>query len=287
MEDKEDIEQLLLFHSSHDDDPKNYHSLNDYVERMADGQEDIYYVIADDFNGASRSPHLDAFKQRNIEVLYFDDPIDAVMLMGLTEYKEHTVRSVDDADIDLDNIGEVQEDSTPQKESLDEPALETLHGRFKKVLGGRISDIRDSKSLVGSPARLISEGNNPQRYMYRMNRLLDKDTELPVKILEVNPRHPLIHNLSNMMNQADNQAMVDVVIEQVFETALLQDGIHPDPASMAKRLHILMQAATGSATSDLDLSGVAPVIQEDEPVAEVVSESTDSSNDDETVIEFD
>ena len=89
--------------------------------------------------------------------------------------------------------------------------------------------------------------------MFRINRLLDRDYELPVKILELNPRHPLIHNLSQMVASAPDNPLIGVVAEQVFETALLQDGIHPDPASMAARLTLLMEAATGTPAAQLDL----------------------------------
>ncbi len=80
--------------------------------------------------------------------------------------------------------------------------------------------------------------------MFRINRLLDKDYKLPVKILELNPRHPLMHNLSGLVAENPDNPLVKAVVEQVFETALLQDGIHPDPASMADRLTMLMEAAT-------------------------------------------
>ena len=116
-------------------------------------------------------------------------------------------------------------------------------------MGERVSDVRESKTLVGSPARLVSEDDSTNRYMFRINRLMDKDYELPVKALELNPRHPLMHNLSGLVGRGDDVALVDAVVEQVFETALLQDGIHPDPSSMAARLTLLMQAATGSSST--------------------------------------
>src|SRR5690606_3152247 len=92
------------------------------------------------------------------------------------------------------------------------------------------------------------------------NRLLDKEYELPVKTLELNPRHPLLHNLSGMLAANGDNRMIDVVIEQVFETALLQDGIHPDPAAMSDRLLVLMEAATGTPADRLNLASVAPQV---------------------------
>src|SRR5262249_35693091 len=121
-----------------------------------------------------------------------------------------------------------------------------LRERFAEILGDRVVEVRESKNLVDSPARLVSKDSDPQRNMFRINRLMDRDYDLPVKILELNPRHPLLHNLSGMVAHDPQNTLIDPVIEQVFETALLQDGIHPDPAAMAGRLYTLMQAATRS-----------------------------------------
>jgi len=247
--DKTDIEPLLYFNSTHDDDNTAFHSLSEYVERMKETQDDIYYIIGDDFHSARRSPHLDAFRRRGIEVLYFTDPVDAAMLMGLTDYKNHKLRSVDESDIDLSGIGEetAPEDEKPAVEG---DSFEALQNRFKDILGERVRDVRQSKATFNSPARLVSDETGNNRYAYRINRLLDKDYQLPVKILELNPRHGLLHNLTGLMS-AGNTGLVDAIIEQVFETALLQDGIHPDPSAMANRLIMLMQAATGTPADSL------------------------------------
>jgi molecular chaperone HtpG len=121
-----------------------------------------------------------------------------------------------------------------------EADFEAVRARFEGVLGERVKGVRASKTLVGSPARLVSDDSDAQAQMFRVNRLLQRDYDLPVKTLELNPRHPLIHNLTHQLDGP----LTEMVIEQVFETALLQDGIHPDPASMADRLTKLMEAAT-------------------------------------------
>jgi molecular chaperone HtpG len=151
---------------------------------------------------------------------------------------------VDEADIDVSSVGEVKEAETPTHESLPEDSFEALRKHFADVLGERVREVRASKSLTDSPARLVSDESSTNRNMYRINRLLDKEYQLPVKILELNPHHPLMHNLSGMLTENAENTLVQAVVEQVFETALLQDGIHPDPASMADRLTMLMEAAT-------------------------------------------
>ncbi|MEM6284228.1 MAG: molecular chaperone HtpG [Chloroflexota bacterium] len=247
QEDREDLLPLLFFPTTRSDTPDELYSLSEYVSNMADGQEDIYYVIGDDYNSAARSPHLDAFKQRDIEVLYFVDAVDPIMVMGLDEYDGHKFRSVDDSDIDLTDLGEVLEDEQSEAtEPVPEADFSTVIERFTNVLGERVTGVQEGKNLVSSPARLVSKGDTPaaNSHMFRVNRLFDRDYELPVKTLELNPRHPLLHNLTGLIQRNAGDDLIDSVVEQVFETALLQDGIHPDPASMAERLYALMQAAT-------------------------------------------
>jgi molecular chaperone HtpG len=248
--DRDEIEPLLYFPSTRSQNPDEWTSLADYVERMVENQDDIYYVIGEDFTSAARSPHLDSFRQRGIEVLYFSDPIDPFMLVGLSDYKDHKLRNVDEADIDLSSIGTEQEATTERPQAVSEGAFEVVRDRFAEVLGERVSGVREGKSLVGSPARLVSEDKDTSRNMFRINRMLDREFELPVKTLELNPRHPLIHNLSAMINTTPENPLIDAVVAQVFETALLQDGIHPDPAAMAQQIYLIMQAATSGAAPE-------------------------------------
>lgn len=255
-EDRADLEPLLFFHTTTSATPDDWYSLDEYLQHMAANQQDIYYILADDFHSARRSPHLDPFRQRGIEVLLLTDPVDTILLMGLTEYKDHRLRSVDEAGLDLSQVGQVI-DEAPAQDRLPEDSLDALTRRFSRVLGDRVRDVRPSSALTTSPARLVSDEAGAARHRYRLNRLLDRDYELPVKILELNPRHPLMHNLCRMIGEMPDSRLIDAVVEQVFETALLQDGLHPDPASMAERLTLLLQAATGTPAADLDYEPTA------------------------------
>lgn len=243
-QDRDELLDLIFFNSTHENTTTAWVGLSDYVGRMVEGQKEIYYVVADDFASASRSPHLDSFKARGVEVLYFSDPVDALLPMGLRQYREYTLRSVDDASIDLSEVGTLKQDETPQPDPLEQDAETTLLDRIKNLLGERVKGVQASKTLVGSPARLVSDEKDGNRHMHRINRLFERDYELPVKTLEINMRHPLIHNLSGLVQTGGRDELADMVIEQLFETALLQEGIHPDPASMADRLTQLMQYAT-------------------------------------------
>jgi molecular chaperone HtpG len=140
-----------------------------------------------------------------------------------------------------------------------------------------VSDVRQSKTLVGSPARLVSDEKGGGRHMYRINRLLDREYELPVKSLELNPRHPILHNLSNLLAGDGENPLIDATIEQVFETALLQDGLHPDPASMAERINAFMEAATGGS---VNFERVAPPKAEATETTESGTADSDDAADD-------
>ncbi len=241
--DAAELTGLLLFRSSKTQGDE-LTTLGEYAGRMVRGQREIYYLLADDDGSAARSPHLDPFRRRGIEVLYFTDPVDPVMLLGLSEYEGYKLRSVDEADLDVSGVGEAPAEEESAPEPLDSDHFAALRARFAALLGERVQEVRSSQTLVDNPARLVSSDTGVQRQMFRINRILDRDYELPVKILELNLRHPLLHNLSHLMAERPDDPLIDLIIQQVFETALLQDGIHPDPASMAERLTQIMQAAT-------------------------------------------
>ncbi|RMF77023.1 MAG: molecular chaperone HtpG [Chloroflexi bacterium] len=277
-EDKGELESLLYFNSTRSNSPQEWVSLQEYVDDMVDGQDDIYYIVGDDFSSVRRSPHLDAFRKRGIEVLYFTDPVDPFMLMGLNDYRGHKLRSADEADIDLRDVGKAQDDADEmQHEAITDEAFVALRQRFVDVLGERVKGVRESNKLTDNPARLVSDEGG-QQHLHRIQRLLDKDYEIPVRTLELNLRHPLIHNLSKMINADPENKAINPLIEQVFETTLLQEGLHPDPASMATRLNILMQAATGTPLSNLEFP------EDDTPVivsqAEGETDADDESDDD-------
>jgi molecular chaperone HtpG len=245
FENKDRLVELLRFHSTHSED--TLMSLQDYVERMKDveGQEAIYYVIADNVATASRSPHLEPFRERGIEVLYFTDTVDSFLINSLLEYEEHPLQNVDDEDLDLSSVGTVPEDTEQPEDMPDADQLETVTNRFKNVLGERVASVRVSKVLTGkSPARLVSPEGTLDRHTQRVYKMLNQEYEVPQKILEINPHHTLTHNLLSLMQAGRDEALIDLAIEQIYENALLLDGLHPNPADMVDRIQTLLETAT-------------------------------------------
>lgn len=226
---------LLRFHTTTHQD--TWSSLDDYIERMPEGQSDIYYILGDDERSLLYSPHLDIVRQRGYEVLLMADPVDAFMLVRMHEYKEHKLVNVADAELQLPE----SDKETPAEEG--EVELDTLSGlidRFKSLLGEQVSDVRFTERLSSSPARLVDPEGSLNQEMQRVYRLLDQEYKVPVKVLELNPKHPIIKQINAL---PENDPLAETVMTQIFEDALLIEGLHPDPASMISRIQALMEAA--------------------------------------------
>lgn len=246
---REEILPFLRYASSRDESKLT--SLDAYVERMPDSQEEIYYVLGDDVQSAARSPHLDQLKARDLEVLYWVDPLDAFLAPMLTEYKDKKLRNVDDASLELPQSEELSAQGEDQPKLADKP-FNLFVGRCVTVLGERIVEVRESKVLKNSPVRLLSPEDAEGRDMQRLQRYLDQNYEVPKKILEVNRRHPLVMNLAHLLETQPDSELIDLSINQLYESALVQEGLHPNPLQMLPRIEELMLLASTGATSVAD-----------------------------------
>lgn len=216
--------------------PETWSSLEEYVSRMKDGQTVIHYLVSEDSKSALRSPHLDSFHAKGLEVVLLTEPMDSFMLMGLRKFKDYELKSVAGADAD----GEDPARAESEAEKIPEEDFNALIGRFKRVLGERVADVRASKRLVQSVARLADADSNSNPDLQRVYKYLGREYEIPKKVLELNPSHEVLKNLLKL--QADSE-LGDIVIEQIFDSALLVEGIHPDPSSMAPRVQRIIEAA--------------------------------------------
>ena len=241
---KDDLLPLLRFHSSRSG--SGLVSLAEYVERMDEGQSAIYHVLGDNLESVARSPHLDYFKARDVEVLYLVDPIDTFLALALPEFEGKPFKNVDSAGLDLPQEPGAEEESV---EALADPDFNRLVGRFVKVLGDRVVEVRESKVLRDSPCRLVSPDNAPEREMSRVYRMLGREFEMPKQILEINRKHPIIANLARLISEKPETDLIDTSIEQLFDNLLLVEGLHPDPTAMIPRIQQLIEAATASANA--------------------------------------
>ncbi len=236
------LTDLLRFQSSRGESVDDLVSLNQYAGRMKDDQTEIYYIIGDDYNVLSRSPHLEYFRKQDIEVLYLTDPLDSFMLIGLTEYNGKPLKNVDDAGLDLPEADK-SEDEQEAAKAIPSDEFEALLARFKEVLGERVEDVRESKILTDSPARLVNPADAMNVNMQRVQRLLGKDYQAPKKILEVNRGNALVQDLSTRLAANGDDAVINILIEQLYANEMVTEGIHPNPAEMVSRIYELMGAA--------------------------------------------
>lgn len=233
--DVEKLTPLLRFRTSLH--PETWSSLEDYVGRMKPEQKFIYYLLGEEPQSLLRSPHLEAFQAHGLEVLLLTEPMDSFMLMGLRKYRDYELKNAAQAEIEPPAQSGAEQ---PEAEKLSDAELSPLLERFKQTLGERVSDVRVSSRLSQSVARLVDPEGALNPELQRVYKFLGREYEVPKKILELNPAHPILKGLRQL--PADSE-LGTLVIEQIYESALLLEGLHPDPASMAPRVQKLMEAA--------------------------------------------
>lgn len=241
---REEIMPLLRYASTHAD--SNLVSLDDYIGRLLPEQEEIFYVLGDSLQAASRSPHLDPFKDRELEVLLWHDPLDIFLAPMMEEYRGKRFRNVADADLELPPAAE-NDELPPVDRLTPEPAFNRFVGRCVTTLGDRVTEVRASRILKDSPVRLVSpEGHEAE--MQRIYRMMGREFEVPRQILEVNRNHPLIAGLAAVATDHPDSPLLPLAIEQLYAGALLQEGLYPNPSDMLPRILELMQIAADSVT---------------------------------------
>ncbi len=235
----ETLPPLLRYHTLNQ--PTEMVSLDDYVQKLKPEQKKIYYILGDDDRSVIHSPHLDVFRHTGVDVLLMTDPLDSFTLMTLKQYKDYPL--VNAAAEQPEGKAEEQpgeETEGAKSEPMPAEELEGLVQRFKDALGERISDVRTTERLIDSPARLVDKEGSLNQEVQRVYRLLRQEYEVPQKVLEINPRHPILKKLSE---QPADGAISKMIIDQIYEDALLIEGLHPDPAGMIGRIQELMKAA--------------------------------------------
>ncbi len=236
---RERIAGLLRFATTKSEGDEQSVSLDEYIERMPEKQEHIYYITADSLTAARNSPHLEVFKKHDIEVLLLTDRVDEWLMSHLTEYKGKHFRSAAKGQLDL---GELE--SEEEKKALEKAAEEhkDLLERVKKVLGDQVKEVRASSRLVESPACLVVDEYEMSRNLAQVLKQLGQDAPMPTPTLEINLEHPLVLRLE----KEQDQARFDDLARLLFDQALLAEGGQlEDPAGFIHRLNKLMLEMSG------------------------------------------
>jgi molecular chaperone HtpG len=227
---REAVLKLLRFASTNEGAADKTVSLDDYIGRMADGQEKIYYLIADSYENAKSSPHLEVFRKKGIEVLLLFDRIDEWMMSSVHEYDGKAFQDVMRGDLDLP-------DSEDEEESEDAEDRSALTERIKAVLDDAVEDVRPSKRLTDSPACLVLGAHDPGAQMRRILEATGQSLPESKPVFEYNATHPL---LARLEAETDEDRFRDLVLI-LFDQASLADGTAlKDAASYVNRLNQLL-----------------------------------------------
>ncbi len=228
---RERIAGLLRFASTQSDAAEQTVSLDDYLGRMREDQEAIYYITADSHRAASGSPQLEVFRKHGIEVLLMSDRIDEWMMGYFREYKDTPFRSVAKGDVDLPSIVDTGEVSAIEDESSD------LLARVQETLGDRVGGVRISKRLTESASCLALENDQLALHMQRLLQQAGQDVPVHPPVLELNPNHPLCKRLW----AAEEDAEFDRLATLAFEQAILAEGGQlEDPSGFLRRVNDLL-----------------------------------------------
>ena len=233
---KERIAALCRFASTHNDSAEQTVSLKDYLGRMKEGQEQIYFITADSYAAAKNSPHLEVFRKKGIEVLLLSDRVDEWAFSGLTEFEGKKLQSVAKGELDLEQF---TDEAEKQEQEAAATELKDIIEQMKTVLGDSVKDIRVTHRLTDSPACLVVENQDMSANLERLLKSAGQDVKGSKPILEVNPTHPLV---SKLKAEATSDKFGDWT-HLIFDQALLAEGGQlEDPASFVKRLNGLMLA---------------------------------------------
>ncbi|MCG8090371.1 MAG: molecular chaperone HtpG, partial [Candidatus Thiodiazotropha endolucinida] len=236
---KEKISALLRFASTHNEQDEQTVSLADYVSRMREGQDKIYYITADSAAAARFSPHLEVLKKKGIEVLLLSDRVDEWLVTSLTEFDGKTLQSVAKGELDLGELDDKEEQESQEKQTEEHKALLE---RMQQVLQESVKEIRVSQRLTDSPACLVVEEHDMSANLARVLKSVGQDAPQTKPIMEVNATHPLVVQLEN---ESDEERFGDLSKVLFDQAQLAEGGQLDDPAAFVRRLNSLMLKLAG------------------------------------------
>ncbi|WP_433601906.1 molecular chaperone HtpG [Candidatus Profftella armatura] len=229
---KERISKLLRFASTNNDSDIQNVSLMDYIKRMKEGQNKIYYITGENYKSVKNSPHLEIFQKKSIELLLLTDRVDEWMLSFIPKFQNKELVSIAKGNLDLGNL-ENESDKKQQKET--ETKFQNLIEEMKKILSEKAKDVRVTYRLTDSPACLVVDENEPSGNMIRMLKAAGQETPNSKPILEINPNHALIQRIQLNNDNIHNWSHI------LFDQALLaENGVLNDPMNFVKRLNEML-----------------------------------------------
>ncbi|GAA6186457.1 MULTISPECIES: molecular chaperone HtpG [Alteromonadaceae] len=231
---KEKIAGLLRFASTHNDSDAQTVSLEDYIGRMKEGQEKIYFITADSYQAAKSSPHLEIFRKKGIEVLLMGDRIDEWLMSHLTEFNEKSFQSVARGALDL---GDLEDEESKKEQEQAEKEVEGVLERVKTALGDKVVDVKFTHRLTDSPACIVTDEQGMSTQMIKLMQAAGQPVPEAKYHFELNPEHQLVKLLADLQDEGQFGQWVDVLYDQA---ALSEQGSLKDPASFVQNLNKLL-----------------------------------------------
>ncbi len=246
-ENKEKLLEIVRYQSSLGDTADDVVSLKQYVGRMREGQKYIYYISGENREIVEKSPHLEVFRDKSIEVLYMVDPIDEWVVPNIYNFEGKELRSITKGDLDLGDLG------TEEKKRKDkvESEYKKLAERIKNILTDNVKEVRVTTRLTGSPCCLVADEHDMGAYMEKMMKAMGQEHAPAKPIFEINGEHPVFVNLNALYEKDAKSPLLDEWVKLLFDQALIAEG-HPlkDPAAYAKRVNDLLIKASSEAAKE-------------------------------------
>lgn len=240
-ENRDKILELVRFQSSNGATKDDVTSLKQYVERMRADQKDIYYITGDNREIAEKSPHLEIFRDKGIEVLYCVDPVDEFVVPGL-EFESKKFVSVTKGDLDLGDLGAKEKKAQKKSES----AFKKLAERIKNILADDVKEVRVTTRLKDSPACLVADEADMGAHMERIMKSMGQEYKPSKRILEINGDHPILANMNTLYGKDPKDANLDAWSHLLYEQALIAEGqMVPDPQAYSQRVNNLLVKISG------------------------------------------
>ncbi len=231
---REKIAKLLRFSSTHDDKEEQEVSLDDYISRMQEGQNVIYYITADSFAAAQHSPHLEVFRKKGLEVLLLSDRVDEFLMSSLPEYEGKALQSVARGELDL---GELEDEEEKKEQEKVQEEYKDFIDKVAGSLGDDVKEVRITHRLTDSPSCLVTGEHDMSANLERLLKQAGQDVMGHKPILELNPEHPLVKRLKT----EDQGDRFDDWAKLLFEQALLSEGGQlDDPATFVSRMNKML-----------------------------------------------
>ena len=237
---KKRLMDLLRFNSSISEDSSMDVTLKDYVSRMREEQKDIFYVSGGSREAILHNPNLEYFRKQGLEVLFLTDHIDDFMVTDMREYDGKSLKNISQGDIDGINDNDM---SAPES-SLSKEEKSDILAFFKKQLKDRVNDVTDSKRLVDSPCSLVTPKDGMTAQMEKMMKMMDQKFKGEKRNLEVNMSHPIIQNLSEILQKNKKHPFLIDSVEQLYDNSLLVEGLLENPVQILSRYQKFIESAS-------------------------------------------